>query len=100
MKKLLLFLWAVIPFLSLHAEDADSLYAKDMLPIGTMAPEMVIDSVNNVTLESLRGRYVVLPFWATWGHDCRTTMPERNDLSHDYNSVITLLIHVLYDTNK
>ena len=99
-KKLLLFLWAVIPFLSLHAEDADSLYAKDMLPIGTMAPEMVLDSVNNVTLESLRGRYVVLHFWATWCPDCRRDMPELNDLSYVYNSDSIVFIHVSYDTNK
>ena len=99
-KKLLLLLWVVIPFLSLHAEDADSLYAKDMLPIGAMAPEMVIDSSSNVTLESLRGRYVVLHFWASWCPDCRRDMAELNDLSYVYNSDSIVFIHVSYDTNK
>ena len=99
-KKLLLLLWVVIPFLSLHAEDADSLYAKDMLPIGAMAPEMVIDSSSNVTLESLRGRYVVLHFCASWCPDCRRDMAELNDLSYVYNSDSIVFIHVSYDTNK
>ncbi len=99
-KKLLLILWAIIPFLGLQAEDPDSLYAKDMLPIGAMAPEMVIDSATNVTLESLRGRYVVLHFWASWCPDCRRDMAELNDLSYVYNSDSIVFIHVSYDTNK
>ncbi len=100
MKALLLFLWALLPFVSLQAEDADSLYAKNMLPIGALAPEMVIDSASNVTLESLRGRYVVLHFWASWCPDCRRDMPEVNDLSYVYNSDSIVFIHVSYDTNK
>lgn len=100
MKKLLLFLLAAIPFLSLQAEDPDSLYAKDMLPIGALAPEMVIDSASNITLESLRGRYVVLHFWASWCPDCRRDMAELNELSYVYNSDSIVFVHISYDTNK
>ncbi len=100
MKKLLLILFAVIPFLSLQAEDPDSLYAKDMLPIGTLAPEMVIDSASNITLESLRGRYAVLHFWASWCPDCRRDMAELNELSYIYNSDSIVFVHISYDTNK
>lgn len=99
-KKLLLILFAVIPFFSLQAEDPDSLYAKNMLPIGALAPEMVIDSASNITLESLRGRYVVLHFWASWCPDCRRDMAELNELSYAYNSDSIVFIHVSYDTNK
>lgn len=100
MKKLLLILLAAIPFLSLKAEDPDSLYAKDMLPIGALAPEMVIDSASNITLESLRGRYVVLHFWASWCPDCRRDMAELNELSYAYNSDSIVFVHISYDTNK
>ncbi len=100
MKKLLLILFAAIPFLSLQAEDPDSLYAKDMLPIGALAPEMVIDSASNITLESLRGRYVVLHFWASWCPDCRRDMAELNELSYVYNSDSIVFVHISYDTNK
>lgn len=100
MKKLLLILLAAIPFLSLQAEDPDSLYAKDMLPIGALAPEMVIDSASNITLESLRGRYVVLHFWASWCPDCRRDMAELNELSYVYNSDSIVFVHISYDTNK
>ncbi len=100
MKKLLLTLFAVIPFLGLQAEDPDSLYAKDMLSVGTLAPEMVIDSASNITLESLRGRYVVLHFWASWCPDCRRDMAELNELSYVYSSDSIVFIHVSYDTNK
>lgn len=100
MKKLLLILLAAIPFLSLQAEDPDSLYAKEMLPIGALAPEMVIDSASNITLESLRGRYVVLHFWASWCPDCRRDMAELNELSYVYNSDSIVFVHISYDTNK
>lgn len=100
MKKLLLILLAAIPFLSLKAEDPDSLYAKDMLPIGALAPEMVIDSASNITLESLRGRYAVLHFWASWCPDCRRDMAELNELSYAYNSDSIVFVHISYDTNK
>lgn len=96
----MLILLAAIPFLSLKAEDPDSLYAKDMLPIGALAPEMVIDSASNITLESLRGRYVVLHFWASWCPDCRRDMAELNELSYAYNSDSIVFVHISYDTNK
>ncbi len=99
-KKLLFLLCAALPILGLHAEDPDSLYAKDMLPIGALAPDMVIDSASNVTLESLRGRYVVLHFWASWCPDCRRDMAEINELSYAYNSDSIVFIHVSYDTRK
>ena len=69
MKKILLFLLAVfVAAPSLMAEDADSLYARDLLKKGTEAPDFVINQDDNgqkVSLKSLRGQYVVLDFWAS-----------------------------------
>ena len=48
MKKILLFLLAVfVAAPSLMAEDADSLYARDLLKKGTEAPDFVINQDDN-----------------------------------------------------
>ena len=85
---------------SAKAEDTDSLYTPSMLSIGTMVPDIVIDSIHNISLSSLRGRYVVLHFWASWCPDCRKDMPAMNELSYVYSSVSVVFIHISYDTDK
>ena len=85
---------------SAKAEDTDSLYTPSMLSIGTMVPDIVIDSIHNISLSSLRGRYVVLHFWASWCPDCRKDMPAMNELSYVYSSDSVVFIHISYDTDK
>lgn len=84
---------------SMHAEDLDSLYAQEMLGIGTEAPDFVIDSLSNTSLKDLRGRYVVLHFWASWCPDCRKDMPEMNAIYDEHASDSVIFIHVSFDTN-
>lgn len=85
---------------TMKAADPDSLYAQKMLKIGTMAPNIVIDSTSNFSLQSLRGRYVVLHFWASWCPDCRKDMPIMNHLYNKYASDSVVFVHVSYDTNR
>lgn len=85
---------------SSKAEDLDSVYTKEMLPIGTEVPDVMLDSTNNVSLKSMRGKYVVLHFWASWCPDCRKDMPAMNDLSYVYSSDSIVFVHISYDTNK
>ena len=85
---------------SSKAEDLDSVYTKEMLPIGTEVPDVMLDSIHNVSLKSMRGRYVVLHFWASWCPDCRKDMPAMNELSYVYSSDSIVFVHISYDTNK
>lgn len=98
----LFFLLLMIATMTTHAkaEDLDSTYASTMLPMGTQVPDIMLDSLHNISLSSLRGRYVVLHFWASWCPDCRKDMPALNDLSYVYNSDSIVFIHISYDTNK
>lgn len=101
MKQLLITLaMLIVTASSAKAEDTDSLYTSSMLSIGTMVPDIVIDSIHNISLSSLRGRYVVLHFWASWCPDCRKDMPAMNELSYVYSSDSVVFIHISYDTDK
>ncbi len=81
-------------------KDLDSLYAQDMLKVGMEVPDFVIDSVSNTSLKSLRGRYVVLHFWASWCPDCRKDIPAMNQLHSEHASDSVVFIHVSFDTER
>lgn len=81
-------------------KDLDSLYAQDMLKVGMEVPDFVIDSVSNMSLKSLRGRYVVLHFWASWCPDCRKDIPAINQLHNEHASDSVVFIHVSFDTER
>ena len=85
---------------SSKAEDLDSVYTKEMLPIGTEVPDVMLDSIHNVSLKSMRGKYVVLHFWASWCPDCRKDMPAMHELANVYSSDSIVFVHISYDTNK
>ena len=104
MKKILLFLLAVfVAAPSLMAEDADSLYARDLLKKGTEAPDFVINQDDNgqkVSLKSLRGQYVVLDFWASWCPDCRKGIPKMKALYDTFGPQGVQFVGVSFDTSR
>lgn len=53
---------------------------------GALAPSFSIRDLDGrvVRLQDLRGRPVVLDFWATWCAPCRTSMPDLDELQDRY----------------
>ena len=98
-KVLLLFVW-LTSVIGVYAEDLDSLYTQEMLRYGAEAPDFMIDSLSNTSLKSMRGRYVVLHFWASWCPDCRKDIPEINKLHEEFASDSVIFIHISFDTDK
>lgn len=82
------------------AQDNDAKYAAGLLKPGTQAPEFTISGTDNTAgkaLKDLRGKYVVLDFWATWCPDCRKEIPAMKALYEEYASKGIEFVGVSFD---
>ena len=61
--------------------------ARASVQIGSVAPDFVLWDLSSkpVSLESRRGRVVLLNFWATWCGPCRVEMPAMQRLYEEFN---------------
>ena len=76
--RLLFTILAIMSAVNLFGQDLDAQYATTLLPKGTQAPDFTLNNLDGkpFRLSSLRGRRVVLVFWASWCPDCRAEVPE------------------------
>jgi len=76
----------ILTFLFLTA-GAPSPWGIDEL-IGKRAPEFTLKDLNDktVSLSSLRGKVVLINFWATWCPPCRAEMSSLNNLHKEYKN--------------
>jgi cytochrome c biogenesis protein CcmG, thiol:disulfide interchange protein DsbE len=56
--------------------------------LGQTAPSLVVDELSGQTfdLAAMRGRVVVINFWATWCPPCRQEMPELDAFYRQYHA--------------
>lgn len=90
---------------SVMAQSADDerRYLSTLLKPGTVAPDFAFentDSAAGLRLSSLRGRYVVLDFWASWCPDCRRDIPEVKKLVERFASDSIVFVGVSFDKDK
>ena len=74
------------------------------LTIGDTVPDITITNVYNypassIHLSDLKGKLVILDFWATWCGSCIQTFPEMHDLKKEFGDKLQLLF-VDRDSNE
>lgn len=97
--------FAIVLFVSciattLMAQDLDSLYARDLLTVGTVAPELTDAEGNAISMVKYRGHYIVLDFWASWCPDCRKDMPQMKELYTQYSGKGVQFLGISFDTTR
>ena len=81
-------------------EDLDAKYATNLLKPGTDAPDIKLQTIDGklFSLKSLRGKYVVLDFWASWCPDCRKDSPYIMSLYEKFAPKGVEFVGVSFDT--
>lgn len=82
---------------SLAAGLGTGMVGPDGLAAGDLMPELRLASYGSgqaVTLSSLRGRPVLVNFWATWCPPCRAEIPKLNELAQKYPKLIIIGVDV------
>lgn len=92
------FVWftlALLLFLGLRPGDG----AAAEIGIGDQAPDFTLTDLSGqpLTLSDLRGRYVVLNFWATWCPPCRKEMPVLQQVHARYQEQGVVVVGVNLD---
>ena len=85
----------IIVFLMVAMVGIGGAAAQDILPVakykviklGELAPDFQLQDLNGrlVTLSELRGKVVLLNFWATWCGPCRVEMPAMEHLYQTFS---------------
>lgn len=93
------YLLIVFAFLFLTAE-APGPWGIDELA-GKKAPDFILTDIHgkNLSLSSLKGRTVIINFWATWCPPCRAEMPSLNRLYKEYRTRGLVVLAISTDTS-
>ncbi len=81
--------------------DMDTKYATSLVKAGTEAPDFKMKTIDGKTfrLSSLKGKTVILDFWASWCPDCRKDAPEIVRMYKEYHSKDVEFVGVSMDTD-
>ena len=81
--------------------DFDSKYATELVKAGVQAPDFKMKTIDGKTfkLSQLKGKTVVLDFWASWCPDCRKDAPEVVRLHDAYKQFGVEFVGVSMDTD-
>ena len=72
------------------------------IQVGAVAPDFTLPDVdgNPVTLSGLRGKYVLIDFWASWCNPCRKEIPNLKKLYAQYSEKGFEIVSISIDQKK
>ncbi|MCI0693391.1 TlpA family protein disulfide reductase [candidate division KSB1 bacterium] len=75
------------------------LYELDSLNVGQLAPDFIAKDIkgNTITLSGLKGKVVLLDFWATWCGPCLPEIPHLKKIYSDYRNKDFMVIGISLD---
>ena len=87
---------------STEASQARAVVANTRMVDAKVAPSFAVSSHTGaeLSLEKLRGRIVLLDFWASWCVPCRKDMPEVRKISKTFGDDQLLMIGINLDSNR
>ncbi len=87
-----------------YAIQMEALYnAEKSLGIGAVAPDFKmnqLDSASNLSLSDLRGKYVLIDFWASWCRPCRAENPNNVRMYERFKDKGFEILGVSLDNNE
>jgi peroxiredoxin len=74
----------------------------NLIPVGSEAPDFTQNSPEGkpISLSSLRGKVVLIDFWASWCRPCRMEMPNVKKVYAEYHKKGFEILGVSLDQNK
>jgi thiol-disulfide isomerase/thioredoxin len=93
---------AALLFVGFHAARRAGNGSDPLDPTGKPAPDFTLQTLDgkNVSLSSLRGKGVLLNFWATWCGPCKIEMPWFVELQKEYGSQGLQIVGVAMDDSS
>ncbi|PMC38625.1 thiol:disulfide interchange protein [Bacillus sp. UMB0899] len=70
---------------------------------GSAAPDFELETLSgeSMSLSSLKGKKVIINFWATWCPPCRSEMPDMQKIQNEYNGdVVVLAVNLTSSENS
>lgn len=90
-----IFILLVLSAFGIHAQDEPTIFK-----VGDMAPPFHLEAILQAPVEAekiqefLKGKIVVVEFWATWCGPCRKVIPHLNELVKEFESKPVLFLSV------
>jgi peroxiredoxin len=84
-------------------EDLDNKYATELIKPGTVAPDLKMKTLDGRTVQLsklIKGKTVVLDFWASWCPDCRKANPDVVAAYQKFHDQGFDVLGVSFDTEK
>ena len=82
-------------------QSQEQLEASTIAKSGMEAPNFTVEMFDgeSIRLSDLRGKVVLVNFWATWCPDCRKDVPKMKELYGKYASDNVIFIGISFDKN-